>query len=1031
MAKSTTLRAKNTNEILYPQTKAEVVYTLDGGDVETKLQNITSALSELESARDYKGYYPSEASLLSRYPNDIANPHDREGWYARVGDVGTSDTTMYYWDVEDNAWVRGATVEVTGASSVNGIQPDEQGNVLITAEDIPTGYTNQDGSNKNVQEVFNMLQSEHLDLESEIEAVNGKATVLYLTNEEMEEAVSPSQLLSRYEDGQVVVCNDEGNYKLGSSYKYIAIETEGNPVNAWEEITSSGGTEDIISKSITLFKDVEIQTVSYFDITENKFNLIDDYYVSDNKNSYSSAIMAIQFNLEEPKSVSFEAEVSNCTQSNETLYFSELDKALEDSYGSSTNVKTKIPYNTTGVTTINYDLPEGTHIIYVRFCKYYTQNAVGKFKIATDLSGITEKTLNNTLETNDLGYLTANGNAVLTESNAMIIAKGEVLNPVIIDELEQNKMYILSGYFKLTKSSTKIGVVTETESGTIVPSSSVILFVGKYSSSFGTPITIFGGTLTSQKNILLSDFYKSSSGIAYCGSIDSNGSVQGNDLQIRYQFETLSGNRYGTLMTTDNATEFVPKGKYNPATKDYADNVYYNAVENPSLVTDEKYINKFLTTSDISSVSDNHLYFMHKMYGEPEYKSITIGSDYKYDTIYLNKDVLSLTFPNNTNSTINIVGRATSSTSSSSNQFVVEFKTGASGEITRIKFAYGYSSADEVTAYENGVWNTNEMSPNTTHCKQIYFSDTWTPNNKLINPYFTYVTRSYTTEVKKLANYDDITNGGGGGSTPSAGGMNYLGEYESTTVYSKDDVVHYNNHFFICLGNNTVDVTPNIDMFYTEEGGVTYWRNMGYSATYADRAIADGDGNNIANTYATKDEVISTLPSEVRIWGLADGIYKLPADATIYYYGATNTSSKFKLGTGVTGTLIVSTGNNDSKFWTIDADYVSAVYGKITGRTTSDKGFYNKFYFGSLLTNITSPRAVPLCNDLQNMTASSNFWLMGTPDQNAFTNVQHSGACYINNNELYSNNSKVATQNDLGTQVTYSLSGTVLTITDK
>ena len=206
---------------------------------------------------------------------------------------------------------------------------------------------------------------------------------------------------------------------------------------------------------------------------------------------------------------------------------------------------------------------------------------------------------------------------------------------------------------------------------------------------------------------------------------------------------------------------------------------------------------------------------------------------------------------------------------------------------------------------------------------------------------------------------------------------------------------------------------------------------MGYSATYATNATNDGDGNNISTTYATKDEAgIPTLTSPVRIWGLADGVYKLPANATIYYYGSTNTTS-LKLGAGVTGILTVTTGTNGDKMWEIDAGYLLGVFGKIVGRTQSDRGFYNKMYIGTLTTSISSPRAMALCNDQQLMTSSPNYWLMGTPDQYGFYNVQHSGSCYINNNELYSNNSKVATQNDLGTQVTYSLSGTVLTITDK
>lgn len=164
---------------------------------------------------------------------------------------------------------------------------------------------------------------------------------------------------------------------------------------------------------------------------------------------------------------------------------------------------------------------------------------------------------------------------------------------------------------------------------------------------------------------------------------------------------------------------------------------------------------------------------------------------------------------------------------------------------------------------------------------------------------------------------------------------------------------------------------------------------------------------------------IKTLTSPVRIWDLADGVYKLPTDCSIQYIGETNTSS-FNLGTRVSGILTVSSSNittlqspnvyEKNIFWEISYGDNQYLTNKVIGRTTSTRGYYNKLSTGALTTNITTPRISPMCNDQQQMSTSSNFWLMGTPEYYSFNNVQHSSSCYIKSNELYSNNSKVLTE---------------------
>lgn len=1029
MAKSTTLRAKNTNEILYPQTKAEVVYTLDGGDVETKLQNITSTLSELESARDYKGYYPNEASLLSRYPNDIANPHDREGWYARVGDVGTSDTTMYYWDVEDNAWVRGATVEVTGASSVNGIQPDEQGNVSITAEDIPTGYTNQDGSNKNVQEVFNMLQSEHYDLESEIEAVNNKTSVLYLTNEEMEDAVSTSQLLSRYADGQVVVCNDEGNYKLGSSYKYIAIETEGNPVNAWEEITASG-TE--ITDTITLTKEIIIPELSgemtYEDLGKTKFSFNEEtgYFDFNYSSGSTYALLKLNINLNHQTDLLFSIKQQTANNSYSYSQFSNVNQDFsntsnaETTYYAQTKTTEGSSYEPKESFITYENFPEGNNYIYIKFICGTSGTTKFSVKLLTDLNAEEQvKTEEKTISIEN-DTLTINNSEIATSSNSIVKITGTPQNPIKFYELPVG-VYLVDGFYKLSQHHVFFGEIVNGETQIEICSS-------RESTQY--IIILYNATLlnnTIQKGVSNGSYFY----ITQLVQGYNNYPTTSADSNYFNKFATpYNGSNNQKCLSTTNTSSYTPTENYHPATKIYVDESSANvrAVKLKEDVFENPIENEI--TNSISQ-SNKNLYYNKKV--GIETKNIPIDDNSKtvnLTELKINRDIINQVASSNLNGTqvFKLYAFTSYGGSSSAKQLNIQC---SGGYVQSISFV-------NKPLYQNGEWIDDTIVLDDFGSNYVYFR-----YNSGSGAYLDYISYLYYSEEReviepiRIALYEDIQNGGG--STPSSGGMNYLGEYDDTNVYSKDDVVHYNNHFFICLGNNTVGVTPNIDMFYTEEGGVTYWRNMGYSSTYADRAIADGDGNNIATTYATKDEAgIPTLTSPVRIWDLEDGVYKLPANCQIFYRSTTDTSS-LRLGTNITGILTISTGYNTipattvavkNKLWTLYAGggMVSGLI-KYLGRTSEYDGEYIKIREGTLTSTISDGRDVILGNVSERMGGAYTYYLLGS--SNDFYNVQRSSGCYVNNNNLYSNNSRVATQNDLGTQVTYSLDGTVLTITDK
>jgi hypothetical protein len=165
---------------------------------------------------------------------------------------------------------------------------------------------------------------------------------------------------------------------------------------------------------------------------------------------------------------------------------------------------------------------------------------------------------------------------------------------------------------------------------------------------------------------------------------------------------------------------------------------------------------------------------------------------------------------------------------------------------------------------------------------------------------------------------------------------------------------------------------------------------------------------------------IKTLTSPVRIWNLDDGIYLLPENCSIQYFGATNTTTTFSLGSQTKGILKVQSAYNTTaqstsnkilnKFFEIDASNSYLVKTKIIGRVVADRGYYNKLMDGSLNTNITLARQYMWFNPNDTMASNRNYRLVGAHEQFTGNDMRESQNCYINNNELYSNNKKVVTE---------------------
>lgn len=453
MAKyKTTLKDSTKSNILYPQTSADIVITTNNSNVQSELTTIKTRLDSIEQSNDYKGYFPNESSLLSTYNNGIPNPEMRQGWYARVGGEGTDDTNLYYWDVEGNQWVKGSVVNIFGVNTVNGLEPDDNGNLSLTANDIPTTFESGES-----------VESAIVQVHDELDSLQERPNVLFQTNAQMTQALT--SLVDSYKPNQVVVAVDDGDYKIGSSYKFIIGGTAEAPEYSWEEITASGGTE--ITDTLTLSKEVfvpEVPAVAGVTIDSVEtvgtygFEEVDGWYQNTNQYVDSSYCYSkITFTVSRDMDVIFDINQESQAWDYDYGIFSYLNTDLTQDYSNDGNNVYQSFVQHSGDFNVTYsNVTAGQYYITV---KYIKDESVGggtdtfKFKLNDSCKGqpaIPSRTYTSeqSITIGDENNLQIEGKDILS----IINLKGTEENPIILNELDVG-YYIISGYYKVNNAS--------------------------------------------------------------------------------------------------------------------------------------------------------------------------------------------------------------------------------------------------------------------------------------------------------------------------------------------------------------------------------------------------------------------------------------------------------------------------------------------------------------------------------------------------------------------------------------------------
>ena len=119
---SDTTQLKRNGVNINPKTTASNV-TIGNTDLEAKISDINS---KIDSTVRFKGYYSSV--------NDIPEGSYTYGDYVVITRTGEDDL-LYIWDTDKQAWIEKGQYN-TYVRTVNGVEPDDNKNIQITANDI-------------------------------------------------------------------------------------------------------------------------------------------------------------------------------------------------------------------------------------------------------------------------------------------------------------------------------------------------------------------------------------------------------------------------------------------------------------------------------------------------------------------------------------------------------------------------------------------------------------------------------------------------------------------------------------------------------------------------------------------------------------------------------------------------------------------------------------------------------------------------------------------------------------------------------
>lgn len=249
---------------------------------------------------------------------------------------------------------------------------------------------------------------------------------------------------------------------------------------------------------------------------------------------------------------------------------------------------------------------------------------------------------------------------------------------------------------------------------------------------------------------------------------------------------------------------------------------------------------------------------------------------------------------------------------------------------------------------------------------------------------------------------------------------------ENDLVIAIDDGTYLKGHMYKYNGGTLTDITDIITDYVDLNNDQTIGGTKNFSGILRYGGVAVATENDIPKNASdigavatNSNSIIKTITSSsVRITSYDVGVYKLTysGEKTIYYSGTTlSTNTKLP-----TGNIILVINKSSSGYWNWYSISSSSSYPTIYyGYTTSSSGTFGTKALSSLLTTVTYPYL-----NGSRMTSSSKIYApttAGTSGQ--ILSSTGSAPEWIDAN--------YATNDSLGTQVTYSLSGTTLTITPK
>ena len=233
---------------------------------------------------------------------------------------------------------------------------------------------------------------------------------------------------------------------------------------------------------------------------------------------------------------------------------------------------------------------------------------------------------------------------------------------------------------------------------------------------------------------------------------------------------------------------------------------------------------------------------------------------------------------------------------------------------------------------------------------------------------------------------------------------------KQATLVSGTNIKTINNESILGSGNISISGGQATDV---QVNGTSIVSNN--VANLVTESAYNSSTNKIATMLDLPEGIVTLTNTNIRIWGLEAGLYKVPFSCQIYYNGASGTEKELN---EIGNMLLITKPDNNSTVWFLFGSFVNEVI--LHGVTSSSSGNKAYFYLKNYLTSITGTMVTNALGYTPYNSSNPNGYISGITSSDVTTALGYTPYNSTNPNGYTSNTGTITEVQAYGTTVSSS-----------